>query len=228
MKHFKQFIVDSGKWGAASEVAAFVFLCIGIWEHFRDHAVSSFSFLLAASTLFVLGSYAAWDKKRDELEKEKAKSEIAPDIEIQVLSLITKGKLSSGVTDLFAHIILTLRAPSEVVIKDFSITAQRGTEYINAVAIDDTTEWEVMKENPDGGYFHNRCSPIAKHLRQRGDPVAGWVHFPLENVRESWLLKSMLWVKANSLHGTCLMEAQGSHAFPDPKTKGVMRKTTEA
>jgi hypothetical protein len=148
-----------------------------------------------------------------------------PDIEIQVPVMIARGSLRRGVTDLFVHVVLTLKDPSEVLIGDFSITAQNGTDYINAVAIDDVSEWEVMKENPDGGYFHTSCTPMPKHLKRRGDPVAGWIHFPLENVRESWLMQSKLWLKVNSVHGTCLKEVLGSHAFPDPGTKGVMRRS---
>ncbi len=164
------------------------------------------------------------ENEQSKLRKEKAKNEIAPDIEVQVTSLITKGKLSTGVSDLFVHVILTLKAPSEVVIRDFSLTAQQGTEYMHTVAVDDTAQWEVVKENPEGAYLHMPCTPLAKELKQRGDPVEGWIHFRLNDVKESWLLKSMLWVKVNSAHGTCLKELQGSHAFPDRKTKGVMSK----
>jgi hypothetical protein len=224
MKRLKQFVVDSGRWGIASEIAALVFLGVGIWEHFRDRAVSSFSFLCAALVLFALGSYAAWNKTRDELEKEKVRNEIAPDIDVQISSMITKGKLGIGLTDLFVHVILTLKAPSEVKIRSFSMTGLQGTESRHVNAIEDTAHWEVVKENPDGGYVHISCTPIAKDLRQRGDPMDGWIHFQLSDMQESWLLKSVVWIKVNSAHGTCTRSAQGAYAFPDPKTKGVMRK----
>ncbi len=183
-------------------------------------------FAVLAVIAALITFYRVWGKEYDRAEAEKEKNEIAPEIEVQVSSIITKGSFGSGVTDLFAHLILTLREPNEVVVKDFSLTAQQGTEYFHAVALEDTCEWEVMKEksDPEPGYFHIPCAPVAKHLKQRGDPVEGWIHFPLNNVRESWLLKSMLWVKVNSAHGTCLKEVQRRCAFPDPKTKGVMRK----
>jgi hypothetical protein len=199
-------------------------------------------YTLLVGSFFLYHLVRAPKKLDDEHEKDKQSSRdegvrtgervrqlesVKPEMEVQISTIITKGALNQGVTDLFVHVILTLKAPAEVLIRDFSITAMQGTEYMNAIASDDVVEWEVMKENPAGGYFHIPCVPVPKNLRQRGDPVEGWIHFPLSNLSESWLLKTMLWIKVNSAYGTCLKEAQGSRAFPDPTAKGVMRKRSE-
>jgi hypothetical protein len=55
---------------------------------------------------FVISVFGAWRKQYIIAEQEKAKNEIAPDIEVQISSVITKGRLGDGVTDLFIHAIL--------------------------------------------------------------------------------------------------------------------------
>jgi hypothetical protein len=178
--------------------------------------------------LFVLGLvisvFQAWRKQYTTAVDEKKKTEIAPDINVEVSTMITKGRLNEGVTDLFVYLTLTLKAPSEVTVRDFSMTAVQGTASMYASALDDLTNWEVMRSDSDLGYVHIPCAPIAKNLRQRGDPVEGWIHFPLNKVRESDLMHSLLRVKVNCALGTCLQEVNGGRAFPNPKGKGVMRK----
>ena len=69
MRHFLSFILDSGRWGVASEVAALVALVFAIVEHFRDRPVAAFLLMAATVVLFWGGAYAAWSKKREALEK---------------------------------------------------------------------------------------------------------------------------------------------------------------
>ncbi len=171
---------------------------------------------------FAMSTIILWVIEHKKFLEEKSKNDIAPDIEIQVLSVIPKGR--SALTDLFVHVILTLNAPSEVLVRGFSMTAQKGTDYMNATAIDDLAQWELVRQGSDGMPFRTTCAPLPKRLTQRGDPVVGWVHYPLKNVRESDIFNSMLWLKVNTAHGTCLIEAKGSLAFPHAKTKGVMRE----
>lgn len=150
---------------------------------------------------FVMSATVSWGIEHKKCRDERNKSKIAPDIEVQVSTMITRGMLGVGVTDLFIQLVLTLKAPSEVVIDTFSLAAMQETQYVHASAVDDLTFWELIKEKPEGGYLHLPCSPMTNTLRQRGDPVEGWVHCRLTKVTESWLLNSMLWVKLIVLTG---------------------------
>jgi hypothetical protein len=77
MRHFKQFILDSGRWGVASDVAALVSLGFAVYEHVSDKPASAFWLMTATVILFCLGAYAAWDKKRAEVENLE-KNRVAP------------------------------------------------------------------------------------------------------------------------------------------------------
>jgi hypothetical protein len=70
MRHLKQFILDSGRWGVASEVAALVSLAFALYEHFSGQPASAFWFMAATVVLFCCGAYAAWHKKRAEQETQ--------------------------------------------------------------------------------------------------------------------------------------------------------------
>jgi hypothetical protein len=68
MRHFSEFVVDSGRWGVVSATAAFLAFIVGLWERFRDRPVSGFVFVGLSVPLFWFGAYLAWDKKRKELQ----------------------------------------------------------------------------------------------------------------------------------------------------------------
>lgn len=68
MRHISEFIVDSGRWGVASEIVALVVFLVGLWEHVNDRPVPGFIFVGISVPLFWIGAYAAWEKKRGEAE----------------------------------------------------------------------------------------------------------------------------------------------------------------
>jgi hypothetical protein len=72
ISNVEEFVVDAAGWGVASVLAAFVSFGIGTWEHFHDKPVSSYILLCLSVPLFWIGSYAAWTKKRQALDDEKA------------------------------------------------------------------------------------------------------------------------------------------------------------
>jgi hypothetical protein len=63
------FLKDSGGWGVASVVAAFLFFGISLWERAHDKTVSAFVFLCLSVPLFWIGSLVAWNKKRKEVAR---------------------------------------------------------------------------------------------------------------------------------------------------------------
>jgi hypothetical protein len=177
----------------------------------------------------MLGAGAAWNKKRSELESEKDKNRIAPKVEIQITKTISNGALKRGVTDLFVYVILTLREPSEVFIRDFSIECVDGTDSLKCVAVNDMNQWRIKKElKYQSGFSYIACIPVEMALTRRGDPMQGWIHFPTANWPESLLHRSKLWIKLNSAYGTCVEVVDGFHcAFTNINTTGVMRRHTD-
>jgi hypothetical protein len=74
MREISKFVMASGRWGVASEIAAFIVFLIGIWEHFRDKSLTAFVFISISIPLFWIGAYLAWSKERyklDELQRYK-------------------------------------------------------------------------------------------------------------------------------------------------------------
>ena len=208
----------------ASELAALITLGIGMWEHSHERPLPAYLLFIASFLLFWGGAYVAWLTQYKNAEDEKRKNEIAPDFEVAVLTLTTKGEISKGVTDLFVYLRLTLKAPREVAIRDFSLIVRHDTHVlVSALATDDLDQWEVVKDEPSETSLHIPCTPITKSLRQRGDPLEGWIHFHWDGLSESFLLNSALRIKANCALGTCFSEVDGKYAFPDRFTK-VRRK----
>lgn len=74
-----EFFVDAGTLGVASELAALVAFCIGVWEHIRDKPVSSFVFICLSVLLFWFGAFAAWNRKKLALEAERDRQQ-QPDV----------------------------------------------------------------------------------------------------------------------------------------------------
>lgn len=127
---------------------------------------------------------------------------------------------------LFIHTALTLREPQEIKIQRFELLARLDSVSIAATTIDDVEMWTLVKEDQQMNYQHIPIMPIRHDLRQRGDPVEGWLHFSLD-LRESAILKSTLLLKVITACGTCIGETKGAYAFPDAKGKGRMwRKET--
>lgn len=79
LRNIWEFFIDAGKWGVASELAALVAFCIGVWEHIHDKPVSSFVFVGLSVLLFWLGAFAAWSRKKLALEAERDRQQ-QPDV----------------------------------------------------------------------------------------------------------------------------------------------------
>jgi len=91
-----------------------------------------------------------------------------------------------------------------------------------ATTIDDVDQWELLLKRGATRYEHIPLQALPKKLSQRGEPVDGWLHFAVDTP-ESDLYRSTLRLKVNSVHGTCVGEINGGHAFPN-RGKGTVRK----
>lgn len=214
--------------GGASVVLTF--LPIVFPRLFTDAVWAVRSIWIATVLCFLVANYSAWKYERDKYEKEKAKNEIPPDIDLQMLTIIPRGKISAGVTDLFVYARMKLKAPTEVNIKAFALTLLGFTESMTISAVEDVEDWETKKEVNAEEFHYQRCVPaLTKSLTQRGDPVCGWLHFELGGLRESVVQGAGLQLKANCDHGTCTSEIiSGAYARTDMALKGTMRRVVKS
>jgi hypothetical protein len=70
-----KFIRDAGARGVTSVLAALVALIISLYEHAHDRPISAYALVVVSVVLFWLGAGFAWNKKRQELEKEISRRE---------------------------------------------------------------------------------------------------------------------------------------------------------
>ncbi len=72
----RDFVVDAGGWGVSSVLAAFIVFAFGVWEHTHERPIPGFTFLCLSIPLFWIGAYAAWAKKRNELDRAKERYQV--------------------------------------------------------------------------------------------------------------------------------------------------------
>jgi hypothetical protein len=221
-KNVKEFVADAGSWGLTSVLAAAVSLGISIWEHVHDKPISSLVFVCLTALLFGIGCYRAWLEKKQQLEAEGTKNQLAPDVQIEIPRLISAW-LGSITKELFLNVILTLKNPREVSLDSFELVSVRNGVENTARVVNDLDQWERLLQDKTTGYKHLPLKPLSKELNQRGNPVEGWLHFAIDS-SESDLYDSTLRLKVNSAHGTCLCDIPGVNAFPNAKQKGVVRR----
>jgi hypothetical protein len=178
---------------------------------------------VASAFLVFRAQYDTWRTTDGELDEEKAKNEAAPRIDMNVVNVISHGSLGEGLTDLFIYMRLVLGEPARVSIRDFTIDISDASHSREIMAKEDVEQWEVMK-SADSGYSHTRCTSLSKELTRRGDPVEGWIHFPIPNLTESLVQSSRLTVNINGLYGTCYFQLQGAFVRSDVDINGVVRK----
>lgn len=237
--HFREYLTMTAKlWGkhisgpimaliAIASVIAAAFLRND--ATFAAKVVVWTAWLTALATILLLfrAQYDAWAEIHQKLDVERAKNEAAPKIDMGVMNVIPRGAIGRGLTDLFLYVRLVLGEPSQVTIRDFSLTIFDESQSLSFTAIDDVGEWEVVKKREiTGDIFSVRCVPLAKQLTTRGDPVQGWIHFPVSNLVESFVYRRTLTLEVNSAHGTCYFNFAGTDALPDPDAKGTIRKIT--
>ncbi len=174
--------------------------------------------------LVLVAQYGVWSEERDKYETEVAKNEAAPHIDINVLNVVPRGSLGSGMTDLFFYLDLVLGSPNRVSILDFSLMIYNDTQSSTILAVDDVTDWQLVKSTEDALRSFAPCAPLIKELTRPGDSVQGWIHFPLPGgVSERFIQSSGLKIKINCEHGTCYSNLAGAYVRVDP-SKGSMRK----
>jgi hypothetical protein len=179
---------------------------------------------LIAIFLIFRAQYDAWNETLMELEKERAKNEAAPHIDINVLNIVSRGSLGSGLTDLFFYLDLVLGTPNRVSILNFSLMIFNDTRSSAILALDDVLDWQLVKSTEDALRSFAPCVPLVKELTRPGDSVQGWIHFPLPGgVSESSIQSSGLKINVNCEHGTCYYNLAGAYVRVDP-SKGSMRK----
>ncbi len=167
---------------------------------------------LAAVLLIFMAQYDTWSEANAELGKEQAKNEAEPHIGINLIGAVSRGKVGAGITDLFVSLELILESPSQVLIQNFSLDMFDGAQSTTVIGEEDLSQWQYMRRIENGALNHERvqCVPLVKELNQRGNPVRGWIHFPIPNLEESYLRRCMLIIKINGLHGTCYYKRHGS------------------
>ena len=178
---------------------------------------------LAAALLMFKAQYDVWHQTNAELRKEKSKNESAPKISISALNVVPRGSLNSGLTDLFVNLDLVLESPSHVCIRDFSLMIFNESNSKIIAAVEDIPGWRVEKWGRDDSLSYIPCVPLAKELTQRGDPVQGWIHFPLPGISERSIQDCGLKVKLNCEHGTCYYNLDVAYVQPD-RSRGFMRR----
>lgn len=165
------------------------------------------------------------NRHTEELANEKVRNQVAPHMDIVPLLGISRGAMGKGITDIFLNVRLVLTSPSEVSIQDFSLTMLDGGRATEATfpAAEDMTEWELIKKL-DGNPLHVACVPMTKTLTRRGDPIHGWIHFPISGLTEQSVANSTLTLEVNCTFGTCYTNLGGTFLHSDPDVKGTMRR----
>lgn len=180
-------------------------------------------FAVLAVIAAMVTSYRVWAKEYDRAEAEKAKNETAPHMDIRWHNVIPHGALGSGVTDLFFYLELVLAEPSQLSIESFSLDIFDQGQSTAITDIDDLADWEWVRKEA-GLPVRVHCEPITKNLTRRGDPVRGWIHFPIPNLSESVVQRLGLTINVNCKTGTCYTQLEAAYTRSDPDVKGVMRK----
>jgi hypothetical protein len=181
-------------------------------------------FAVSAVIAALITCYRIWAKEYERAEAEKKKNDLAPKINISVYNTVPHGSLDSGITDLFVYMVLVLEEPSEVSIQSFSLSVFTDAQSLAIAAAEDVLDWEIIKKEGDGRRSHVPCAPLVKELTRRGDPVQGWIHFPIPHWTESVFQKLGVTIKLNCAHGTCYFQLNGGYVHADPDRKGFMRR----
>lgn len=211
-------------WWALMSCAIFTLLgAYVLYAHKSDKWAFWATGIMAVFCL-LMACYLAWVDEYKEVQKEKAKNEVAPEINIRECNSIPYGNLAKGLTDLFVNLELELKSPSHVSILEYSLTLEHDAQSFVSTAVEDIDQWELEKRRRvNNESFHLSCIPIVRKLTVRGDPVRGWIHFTLPNVTEGFLASCTLLIKIKCIYGTCWYRFQ-TNALPDPQGRGVMRK----
>ena len=202
-----------------------VFTVIGVYAAATNQSNSSVArvSVVAAFVLLLVASFHAWRDEHLRYETECEKNKRAPEIAIEVLMLVPKGKAGEMGMDLFMWATLTLKEPQEVVVDNFEIEAIREGISDSFPDIADVNRWGRVTHNNQSEYKGFVLQPLSRNLAERGNPVTGWLHFRLE-LLESQIYDSTLRLKVKTPHGVCSMDVEGGLAFPDPRNKGVIRE----
>jgi hypothetical protein len=75
MRNIIAFFKTAGVLGGGSMIFAVILFGISIEEHFRDKNVSPYWLVFGAAVAFCFGAYQAWNRTREELEKERTRNE---------------------------------------------------------------------------------------------------------------------------------------------------------
>lgn len=75
MYRLTKFLISSGRWGVASEIAAAATFVIGLVDHAKDRPLSGFIFVCLSVPLFWIGAYLAWLKTQEHVERMEGECE---------------------------------------------------------------------------------------------------------------------------------------------------------
>lgn len=189
---------------------------------FLDSKYARTSFATLAIVAALTTAFRVWAKEYDRAETETKKNEATPHMGINILNVVPYSKTGEGLTDLFFNVHLILADPREVFVRDFSLEIFNEARSVKFTAMDDITEWDLVK--PAGKFSRFACTPLVKTLTTRGDPVQGWVHFNVGDLKQSAVVACTLRFKVNGTHGTCYTDVVGGYTMPDADLKGIMMK----
>ncbi|HET9306983.1 MAG TPA: hypothetical protein VFO46_13225 [Candidatus Sulfotelmatobacter sp.] len=214
-------------WWALLSCAAFTIIAVGgSLAGKSDSWITKASIFLAMILLLVAG-FLAWRDEHRELEKERAKNEAAPKMDIRPHNVISYSQDQATATDLFVYVELVLGEPSHVLIESFSLDISDQGECTTTNALEDVREWQwIRKGTLKDGIVD--CEPLAKELAKRGDPVRGWIHFPMPCVPDRVLQRSLLTLNVNCAHGTCYFGIDAARMQHDLDVKGLIWRRPKA
>ena len=194
-------------------IAAFIFPSTG----------ARILFAVLAVIAGMVTCYRVWATEYDRAETEKAKNETAPHMDIRLHNSVPYSRNGETTTDLFFYLELVLGEPSQVSIQSFTLDFSDQGQSVTTVALEDVYEWQWIR----GGNFRNGnvcCEPLVKELTRRGDPLRGWIHFPMPELSNDSLRRSLLTLNVNCIHGTCYSGIDPAFIQVDPDVKGHMWK----
>jgi hypothetical protein len=221
----KYFVELFKGWAILMSTLSLVFLFAPVLapDKFKNSSVvTPTSVWILSAICFLAANFIVWKREHDRAETEKAKNTVAPKMDIRWNNIVpyTDGLTT---TDLFVFLELVLEVPSEVSITTFSLDIFDRGQSTTITSSDDIAEWTWVRDgNLKNGI--TRCTPMVKTLTTRGDPVRGWLRFPITALPNSTLQQSQLTLKVNCEHGTCYFGIDPSATRPDPKVKGLMWK----
>jgi hypothetical protein len=180
--------------------------------------------VIPAPFLIIRSQYDAWKEIYRELIEEKAKNEAEPHMDIRVHNVVPYSHDGTTATDLFFYVELVLERPRQVSVENFSVSISDQGQSVASSAVEDVMDWQWIRRGTFADGIVD-CEPLRKELSKRGDPVRGWIHFPMPKDTPEIIDSSSLTLNISCTFGTCYTGVDPRRSLQtDPETKGLVWK----